>query len=151
MSEQNPIRVYVSHCFGEDADYFRVFEYLESNPRFFYVNCSAPDQAPQAGGKEAIRDELRKQVSAAEVVIILSAMYEANREWITFQMDVAGAMDLPIIAMEPFGVTAKMPDEVRERAEEVVEWNERFLIDALRRQARHEDTTRWEVVEFEMP
>ena len=151
MSEQNPIRVFVSHCFGEDADYFRVFEYLESDSRFFYINCSAPDQAPQTGGKEAIREELRKQISTAEVVVIVSSMYEGNREWITFQMDVAGAMDLPIVVMEPFGVSAAVPKEIRERAEQIVEWNERFLIDALKRQARHEETTRWEVVEFEMP
>ena len=151
MSEQNPIRVYVTHMFAEDPDYRRVFEYLESLQNFFYVNCSNIESIPGAGGKEALKDELRTQIKMAEVVIVPSVMYAAHRDWITYQMDVAQAMNLPIVAMEPFGGTQEMPKEVAERADERVEWNERLLVDALRRQARHEETTRWETIEFEMP
>ena len=32
----------------------------------------------------------------------------------------------------------------------VLPWNERSLADAVRRQARHEETTRWDVVEFKL-
>jgi hypothetical protein len=32
----------------------------------------------------------------------------------------------------------------------VVEWNERALVDAIRHHARHEDTARWDVVEFKL-
>ena len=35
-------------------------------------------------------------------------------------------------------------------ADEIVEWNERSIADAIRRQARHEDTTRWDVIEFKL-
>jgi hypothetical protein len=87
----------------------------------------------------------------AEVVIVPSVMYASQRDWITYQMDVAQAVGLPIVALEPFGGMQAMPKEVAERADERVEWNERLLVDALRRQARHEETTRWETIEFEMP
>ena len=151
MSEQNPIRLYVSHTFAEDPDYRRVFEYLESMHNFFYVNCSNIASIPSAGGKEALKEELRTQIKMAEVVIIPSIMYESQRDWITYQMDAAQAMNLPIVALEPFGGTQIMPKEVAERADERVEWNERLIVDALRRQARHEETTRWETIEFELP
>jgi hypothetical protein len=150
MSSENPIRVFVAHSFSEDPDYLRVFEYLESMPNFFYVNCSAPQHVP-TGGKEALKEELRKQIKAAEVVVIPGAMYADNREWITYQMDAAQAMDLPLIALEPFGGIGELPREVAERADETVGWNERMIVDALRRQARHEETTRWDVIEFKMP
>jgi hypothetical protein len=151
MSEKNPIRVFVTHTFAEDADYRRVFEYLESSPNFFYVNCSNIESIPGNGGKEALKDELRTQIKMAEVVVVPSAMYLAQREWVTYQMDVAQANELPIVALEPFGGLQEMPKEVVQRADEQVTWNERLLIDALRRQARHEETTRWETIEFEMP
>jgi hypothetical protein len=35
-------------------------------------------------------------------------------------------------------------------ADEVSAWNERNLIDALRRQARHQETTRWDTIEFKL-
>lgn len=151
MSERNPIRVYVTHTFAEHEDYHRVFEYLEAASNFFYVNCSAPDRVPSGGGKEALKDELRNQIREAEVVLVLSSLYADHRDWIVYQMDVAQALDLPIIAIEPFGGVGEVPPDVAKRAAERVGWNDRSIVDAARRQARHEDTTRWEVIEFEMP
>jgi hypothetical protein len=52
--------------------------------------------------------------------------------------------------MEPFGVTDPVPAKLREMADEVVPWNGREMADAIRRQARHEDTTRWDVIEFKL-
>jgi hypothetical protein len=150
MSEQNPIRVFVTHLFSEHPDYHRVFEYLESSSNFFYQNCSKPDGAPAEGGKDSIRESLLAQIRAAEIVIVVSSMYSENRDLIAFQMDAAQAADLPMIAMEPFGGTGRVPDEVRGRVADIVEWNERSLVDVLRLQARHEDTKRWEVIEFDM-
>lgn len=150
MSAKNPIRVFVCHTFSDHPDYHRVFEYLESSANFYYINCSAPQNAPSSGGKEAIKDELRNQIKPAEVVIVPGAMYSDSREWITYQMDVAQAFELPLIALQPFGGVLKLAEEVASRADEVIDWNERSMVDAIRRQARHEDTTRWEVIEFDM-
>jgi len=33
-------------------------------------------------------------------------------------------------------------------ADERIDWDGRALIDALRRQARHEDTQRWDTIDF---
>ena len=151
MSQKDPIRVFVMHTFSEHPDYRRVFEYLESSPNFFYVNCSNIESIPASGGKEALKDELRTQLKMAEVVVVPSAMYSEQREWIVYQMDASQAMNLPIVALEPFGGVQEMPKEVAERASEQVGWNERLIVDALRRQARQEDTHRWETIEFEMP
>jgi hypothetical protein len=150
MSAKNPIRVYVTHIFNEQPDYLRVFEYLESTSNFFYINCSNPGDIPQTGGKEAIKSKLLDQIRAAEVIIVISSMYAENRDWISFQMDTAQAADLPMIALEPFGGTASVDADVAARCNEIVGWNERLIVDALRRQGRHEDTKRWDVIEFDM-
>jgi hypothetical protein len=57
---------------------------------------------------------------------------------------------LLLIALEPFDGSNNIPEEIRGRAAEVVPWNERSMIDAIKRQARHEETTRWDVIEFDL-
>jgi hypothetical protein len=150
MSEKNPIRLYVTHSFASNADYHRVFEYLEALPNFFYRNCSVPDHLPSTPGREALKEEYRTQLKPAEVVIVLSSLYIENEFWTTYQMDAAQAGNLPLVAIEPFGSNVKVPPEVAKRAAEVVGWNERLIVDAIRRQARHEDTVRWDVIEFKL-
>lgn len=149
MSAKNPIRIYVTHAFASNPDYHRVFEYLEALPNFFYRNCSVPDHLPSTGGKEALKEEYRTQMKTAEVVVVLSSLYVENEYWTTYQMDVAQASNLPLVVMEPFGVSLKVPTGLTKRAAEVVGWNERLIADAIRRQARHEDTQRWDTIEFE--
>ena len=150
MSEKNPIRLFVTHAFASQADYHRVFEYLEASPNFFYRNCSVPDHPPAAGGKEALKEEYRTQLKTAEVVVVLSSLYVENEYWTTYQMDAAQANNLPLVAIEPFGGSTKVPAELVKRCAEVIGWDERIIVDTVRRQARHEDTQRWDTIEFKL-
>ena len=148
MSESNPIKLFVTHVFSDSEDYQRVFEFLESVDKFFYINTSEPDNVPGGGGKEALQDEFRRQIEPAEVVVILAGQYEENREWFEFQLNVAGAFKKPVLAIKPFGGVSETPAAVSSRANDVVDWNDRSMVDAIRFQARGEDTTRWEVIDF---
>lgn len=148
MSESNPIRVFVTHTFRENEDYLRVFEFLESMERFFYLNVSKPESVPESGGLEAIKDELIVQIKQSEAVIVLASLYVENTDLVRFQMDVAEANKLPTIAIRPFGGMLETPQELIDRANEHIEWNEREIVDSLKRQARKEDTSRWETIEF---
>lgn len=147
MSEQNPIRVFVSHVFSENDDYLRVFEYLESVDRFYYLNVSDPETKP-SGGAEGYKQALRDQIAAAEAVIVLASVHSEKRDWVEFQINAAKANDKPVIVVNSFGHVTQTPDGLVARADEVVDWNARELVDALRRQARHEDTQRWDVIDF---
>ncbi len=150
MTENNPIRLFVTHLYAPDESYFRVFEYLESSPNFFYLNLATPEKPPRSKEKEAIREDLRRQMTDAEVVVLLSSLYERDPVLIEYQGLYAQSCDKPLIVMEPFGTELKVPAKLREMADEVVPWNGREMADAIRRQARHEDTTRWDVIEFKL-
>jgi hypothetical protein len=145
----NPIRLFVTHCREENDDYTRVFEYLEAPGTFYYINTSQP-QAKRPIDKESQREDLRRQIAPCEVVIALPAAYRSAAELVLFQMTFAKAADRPIIAMENFGSTEALPKAIKDLADEVSAWNERSLIDALRRQARHQETTRWDTIEFKL-
>src|SRR5262249_17650136 len=110
----------------------------------------APDHPPEAGGKEAIKDAYRSQMKIAEVVIVLSSLYLENEFWVAYQMDAAQASELPLVVLPPFGGTAKVPAELQKRAAAVVDWNGRGPAGGVRFQARHENTARWDVIEFKM-
>jgi hypothetical protein len=148
MYENNPIKVFVTHSFAEDEDYLRFFEFLEGVDRFFYINCSKPENVPGSGGLSAIKQELIAQIKEAEAMVVLASHYNQQADLVRFQMDVAEAHEIPIIAIRPFGGVSQTPKELVERANEHIEWNSREMADALRRQARLEDTARWDVIDF---
>jgi hypothetical protein len=148
--ESDPIRLFVTHLFAPDDSYFRVFEYLESQPNFYYKNLATPDKPPRSKEKEAIREDLRRQMTDAEVVVILSDLYLRDPGAIEYQCLYAQSSEKPLVVLEPFGTTEPVPGKLREMADEVVPWNGREMVDAIRRQARHEDTTRWDVIEFKL-
>jgi hypothetical protein len=148
VSESNPIRVFVTHAFHETDDYLRVFEFLESVDRFFYLNVSKPDNVPESGGIEAIKEELIAQIKESEAVIVLPSLYEDKESLARFLMDAADANSKPMIAIRPFGGLLETPQAVVDRVKEHIEWNDREIVDALKRQARGEDTARWETIDF---
>jgi hypothetical protein len=149
-AETNPIRLFVTHLYMPDESYFRVFEYLEAQPNFFYKNLANPEDLPRSKEKEAIREDLRRQMTDAEVVIVLSSLYLRDQIGIEYQCLYAQSCEKPLVVLEPFGTTDPVPAKLRELADEVVPWNGREMADAIRRQARHEDTTRWDVIEFKL-
>ena len=148
MSESDPIRVFVTHAFQETDDYLRVFEFLESMDKFYYLNVSKPDNVPTTGGIDAIKDELIQQIKACEAVIVLPGLYEEKQNMARFLMDAAEANHKPMIAIRPFGGLLETPEEVVQRSKEHIEWNDREMANALRRQARGEDTSKWETIDF---
>jgi hypothetical protein len=148
ISQTNPVRLFVCHVFEETDDYLRVFEYLESSHNFFYLNCSDPTQRLQ--NEAAMKEELRRQIGLAETVIILATAFAQQRDWVNWELNCAKGLNKPVIVMETFGVKEKLPVQLEALADEVVGWDERLLCDAIRRTARHEDTTRWDTIEFKL-
>ncbi|HEY4213568.1 MAG TPA: hypothetical protein VGM84_18970 [Steroidobacteraceae bacterium] len=149
MSQANPVRLFVTHFWENTEDYLRVFEYLESSRNFFYRNYSVTDRVP-AGDKEALREDLRKQIAPVEAVIALSSLYDQNKELFVFQLTFAQAANKPVILMKPFGSQKPIPKEIGDLSNEIIDWDERALVDALKRQARHEDTARFDTIEFKL-
>lgn len=149
MLQTDPIRLFVTHIWEQTDDYLRVFEFLESARNFFYKNYSSSDRRP-VGDKETLKEDLRKQIAPTEVIVALSSLYEQHQDLLTFQLLYAQANNKPVILLKPFGSQKPVPKALAELASEIVEWDERALVDAIKRQARHEETTRWDTVEFKL-
>lgn len=146
MSESNPIRVFVGHVFSETVDYLRIFEYLESVERFYYLNVSDPK--PLSADVEGLKEALRQQINAAEIAIVVANLFAEKRDWAEFQVNAAQAMGKPVLLVHAFGRTTITPEDIVARADETVDWNDREIVNAIKRLARNEDTQRWEVIDF---
>jgi hypothetical protein len=149
MSQQNPVRLFVAHAWEESEDYHRIFEYLESASNFYYRNTSLPDRKP-GPDPEAHREELRRQIGPAEILIAPASLYASQPELLLFEMNFAQSAKKPVLLVRPFGVQAVVPKILLERADDVVDWDERGLVDAIRRLARHENTARYDTIEFKI-
>jgi hypothetical protein len=150
MSQRNPIRVFVTHCFEEGDDYLRVLEYLESARNFYYKNCSLPEGKPTLASPEALREELRKQMAPCEVIVALAGLYQSQPDLLIFELNCAKANDKPVLLLPLFGGDPPKIKALDGLVDETVAWDERALVDAVKRQARHEDTTRWDTIEFKI-
>lgn len=148
MSENNPIAVFATHAYAESDEYLRLFEFLENVDNFYYINVSKPEDIPTEGGLQAIKDQLIVQIQASEAIFVLSSLFDEKADLANFMMSVAEANKKGMIAVRPFGGMSDTPKEMVDRCQEHVEWNDRQMADALRRQARGEDTARWEVLDF---
>jgi hypothetical protein len=62
----------------------------------------------------------------------------------------AKAFDKPLVLLEPFGGQDTLAPAVQDLADEDVPWDQRQLVDAVKRQARHEETTRFDTIEFKL-
>jgi hypothetical protein len=150
MSESNPFRVYVVHPFTEHPDYVKVFEYLESRPNFYYKNCSNPAGKPPSGDSEAVKEELRRQIEPAEIVILPVQVFATNPVLATFQVDAAKGMKKPVLVVKSFGETVAVKKSLLDKADDVVDWNDRTIVEAIKRLARNDNSGQWEVIEFKL-
>jgi hypothetical protein len=148
MSQENPYRVFVTHNWHDSDDYSRLFEFLESARKFFYRNTSTPDAPPSAADTESVRNDLRKQIDGAEIVVALASLHAASPDLTIFQMNYAQSQKKPVLLLGYFGVRREIPKLLVERSDDTVQWDERGIIDAIKRLARHEQTARFEMVEF---
>jgi hypothetical protein len=148
MSQSQPYRIFVSHGWQPHDDYTRLFDYLGDAKDFYYVNLSTPETHPPDTTRSGIEAALARQIGPSEVVIILGGMYEQHKDLIELEMGLAKKHGRPIIGLRPSG-SAMMPKAVEQRANDVIVWSERTIVDAIRLHARGEQTNRFEVIDFD--
>jgi hypothetical protein len=63
-------------------------------------------------------------------------------------MNYAKSQKKPVLLMQYFGTARQLPKLLLDRCAEDVNWEERAMVDAIKRHARGENTARFETVEF---
>ena len=136
MPQLHRYKLFISHAWKYNDDYFRLIEMLNDATNFSYSNYSVPEHDPvDDDNKTKLEEELRQQIRPVEVVVILGGMYVAYSDWIQFEIDYATALSKPILGIKPWGAQV-MPKAVQGAADEIVGWNTSTIVSAIRRLAK---------------
>ena len=132
MSPLKTYRVFISHAWTHNDEYYRVVNMLDAKPRFSWKNYSVPEHDPKhtKTNKQLIQT-LKNQIKPTHAVIILAGMYVPHSYWIEKEIDIATEMKKPIIGIMPWG-SQKTPKAVQDAADEIVGWNTDSIVGTIR-------------------
>lgn len=136
MPQLKTYDLFISHAWKYGEDYNRLVKFLDSAPHFYYRNYSAPKDKPMFDpdtpvGKRLLQDAIERKIRPVNIVLIISGMYAAHREWMQFEIDTARDYKKPIIGIIPWG-HQRVPIEVQNAADEMVGWHTDSIVKAIR-------------------
>jgi hypothetical protein len=126
-------KVFISHAWRYDDDYYRVEKMLNQAPNFQWKNLSVPRHDPILNS-EQLTKELHNQMRPSEAFVILAGMYVSHSDWIQYEINFARRIGRPIIGIKPWGNTV-IPKAVQDGADEIVGWNTDSIVAAIRKRA----------------
>lgn len=94
---------------------------LFSKPEFLWTETVASDYS-------AFSEKFFEKV---DLIVILSGLYNENKELIDGLIQVSENFDLPILLVRPYGMEI-VPEEIEEKAKAVIGWNANCIIDTIR-------------------
>jgi len=124
--------IFISHAWSYHQDYYRVQDFLNSAKRFKWRNYSVPQHDPlHLHTKKSLREQLKKQISPVNIVLILAGMYVPHRDWIQFEINVAQSLGKPMIGIRLRG-QQRIPSAVRVAVDDLVGWQSKSIVKAIR-------------------
>lgn len=131
--------LFISHFWKYSNDYERLESLLKEYPYFMFKNYSVPKQDPLditgRNYRAKLKMEIEQQMRTCNVVLVIAGKYASYSDSIDMELDIAIAMNKPIIAIEPWGSTMTS-QRAKNVADAVVGWNVSSIVDAIRRYSK---------------
>ena len=131
--------LFISHSWKYSNDYERLENLLKGYSYFSFRNYSVPKQDPLdisgTNYRAKLQLEIEQQMRNCNVVLVIAGKYASYSDSIDMELDVAIAMNKPIIAIEPWGSTITS-QRARNVADVVIGWNASSIVDAIRRYSK---------------
>lgn len=125
-------RLFISHAWKYNDEYYRLERMLKSAKNFNFANYSVPEHDP-LGTKtdKELMAALNRQIRPTQCVLILAGMYVNHRKWIQAEIAIAKGYGKPIVGIKPWG-SQVTPVVVTKAAKEMVGWNTNSIVRAIR-------------------
>ncbi|MCQ2977402.1 MAG: nuclease [archaeon] len=125
MNEENKSnKIYnliITRGIDNENEYRQFSEKLYSKPNFLWTESMARDYT--AFGESFF--------SKVDVVVILSGLYNQNKESIDDLVNICEKFDLPILLVRPYGLE-EVPENIESKAKSIVGWNANCIIDSIK-------------------
>ncbi len=131
--------IFISHAWDFHSEYLRLIELLYSIKDFKWYNCTRyqcdiiPDNIDIF--HEYLPGLLMEQIQESHCFLLISDLYREHRYWIQKEMDMAGELNKPIIAIKS-RVENSLPSRIVQSAKEIVEWNPESIVNAIKKRCK---------------
>lgn len=133
MPQLRTYKIFISHAWLYNEDYYRCVDFLNESPNFRWENLSVPKHDPILDTSRLAAD-LHNQMRPADIFLVLSGMYVSHSDWIQYEINFARRIGRPIVGIKPWG-NVQIPTAVQRGADEIVSWNSASIVGAIRRWA----------------
>ena len=133
MPELKTRMIFISHAWSYNEHYWTLVNWFNEETNFSWKNCSVPsyDALPDKTSK-GLSDGMTRQMSPAQIVILLGGMYASHSAWINYEISEAQRMNKTIIGVAPWG-QEKIPVNVQNASIcPIIRWNRASVIQAVR-------------------
>lgn len=130
MPQLYPYRLFISHAWSYNTEYYRLEQMLTDYPNFEFRNYSVPKHDPLETSAE-LAVKLLHQMNPSQVVLVLAGMYAARSDWIQFEINEAKRMGKPIIGVRPWG-QERIPQSLQVAASVMHGWNIGPIVASIR-------------------
>jgi hypothetical protein len=113
--------LFITHNGPGDEEYLTFFQRLLEAPDFEWKDHGVPGLNRE--------EELEKQILPAQVVVVLSGLYNRHPE-VKKQVEIARKLDKPLLLIRPYGLE-EVPPELDKVASGVVGWNRVCIVEHL--------------------
>lgn len=133
MPQLYPYRIFISHAWKYDDEYYKLERMLKEFPYFEFRNYSVPQHDPFESSQK-LAQKLLDQMNPTQVVIVLAGMYVNHSDWIQFEINEAKRMNKPIIGVRPWN-QQRVPQAVESAAKVMHGWNTAPIVESIRQLA----------------
>ncbi|MEW6328128.1 MAG: TIR domain-containing protein [Thermodesulfobacteriota bacterium] len=137
MPQLKTYDLFISHSWSYGDAYEKLCSLLDAATNFKYRNYSVPKNDPihNAPSENALYQAIKRQISPANIVIIMAGKYATYSKWINKEIQIAKKefyFPKPILAVAPWG-SQQISSVVRNAADEIAGWNTSSIVGAIRR------------------
>ena len=137
MASRRYYNLFISHSWNYGGAYDGLYRLLRNKSYFKFKDYSVPRDAPihTAGTAEQLCNAIRNQMAPCSAILVVAGIYSTYSKWINTEIDLANRgfqNPKPIIAVIPWR-QKRISSIVREAADEVVHWNSKSIVTAIRR------------------
>jgi hypothetical protein len=114
--------LFITHNGPGDEEYITFFQKLLEAPDFQWKDHGVPGMNEE--------EELEEQIRPAQLVVVLSGLYNRHPELVKKQVEIAQNMGKPLLLIRPYGLE-EVPVELDILASGVVGWNRVCIVEHI--------------------
>jgi len=128
--------IFISHSWAYPDDLKNLRKLLNERGYFNVEFEEASAEEPiNSANAVYIKNRLKQKISNSNIVLGIAGMYASYSDWMTWELDRAIELDVPIVGVAPWG-QERVSKTVSDRAKEVVRWNTESIVAAVRKWAK---------------